>query len=315
MENTKLIRKNDEIAKSFLSDERIAKDFLQLYLPPQILSRCDLSKLSIEPESYIDNDLKKRFCDVVYKLALLGESDCIYVHAIVEHQSIAEKLMPFRILRYTVDIIQKHINKYGDSIKLPLVVPLVIYNGTKSPYPYETEIGNLFNDKKLFDSVGLGNFKLIDLTVISDEELIKHKKLGLAEILLRHAYTRDFIKYLSIITKAFIGATSDNLGDHLFGCALAYIYNARECEEAQALTTELKSNLSNYEELIMTYAEHLRQEGMQKGMQKGMQQGRQEGVIQASLDIARSLLQAGVDKSIIKQTTHLTDEELKQLII
>jgi predicted transposase/invertase (TIGR01784 family) len=171
--------------------------------------------------------------------------------------------------------------------------------------------------------------------------------LGLAEILLRHAYTRDFIKYLSIITKAFIGATSDNLGEHLFGCALAYIYNARECEEAQALTIELKSNLSNYEELIMTYAEHLRQEGMQKGMQqgrqegmqqgmqkgmqqgmqqgmqkgmqegmqKGMQQGRQEGVIQASLDIARSLLQAGVDKSIIKQTTHLTDEELKQLII
>jgi flagellar biosynthesis/type III secretory pathway protein FliH len=155
--------------------------------------------------------------------------------------------------------------------------------------------------------------------------------LGLAEILLRHAYTRDFIKYLSIITKAFIGATSDNLGDHLFGCALAYIYNARECEEAQALTAELKSNLSNYEELIMTYAEHLRQEGMQQGMQKGMQQGRQEGmqqgmqkgmqqgrqegVIQASLDIARSLLQAGVDKSIIKQTTHLTDEELKQLII
>ena len=80
MENTKLIRKNDEIAKSFLSDETIAKDFLQLYLPPNILSRCDLSKLSIEPESYIDNDLKKRFCDVVYKLALLSEGDCIYTH-------------------------------------------------------------------------------------------------------------------------------------------------------------------------------------------------------------------------------------------
>ena len=57
----------------------------------------------------------------------------------------------------------------------------------------------------------------------------------------------------------------------------------------------------------MTYAEHLRQEGMQQGMQQGIER--------ASLEIAKSLLQAGVDKNIIKQTTHLTDEQLSELCI
>lgn len=287
---------------------------MSVYLPPKILKRCDLSKLTLESDSYIDDNLKKRCCDIVYKIALSDTAECVYIHAIVEHQSKAEKLMPFRILKYSIDIIQKHINKYGESGKLPLVVPIVIYNGKKSPYPYEVEISQLFTDKDLFNSVGLGNFKLIDLTVAKNNELLKHKKLGLVELLLRHAYTRDFIKELAIITEAFIGAVSDNLGDHLFGCALlAYICNARETDEVKALTIQLKQHLSSYEEVIMTYAEHLRQEGRQQGMQQGMQQGIQEGIHQASLEIARSLLRAGVDKIIIKQTTNITDEELNQL--
>ncbi|MDQ5919990.1 MAG: putative transposase, YhgA-like, partial [Pseudomonadota bacterium] len=38
--------------------------------------------------------------------------------------------MPFRILRYQVQIIDYHLhNKGKNSKKLPLVVPLVFYNG------------------------------------------------------------------------------------------------------------------------------------------------------------------------------------------
>ena len=61
MTDNKLIHKNDEITKSFLTNINVAKEFLTKYLHPTILARCDLCTLSIEPESYIDEELKKRF--------------------------------------------------------------------------------------------------------------------------------------------------------------------------------------------------------------------------------------------------------------
>ena len=314
MTDNKLIHKNDEITKSFLTNINVAKEFLTKYLHPTILARCDLCTLSIEPESYIDEELKKRFCDVVYKVALDNDSNSIYVHVLVEQQTKAEKLMPLRILRYTIDIIQKHVNKYGEDVKLPLVIPMVMYNGTQSPYPHTADVRELFVDKDLFDIVGLGKFKLVDLTITSDDELLKHKQLGLVEILLRHAYTRDFINDINVILSAFIEAAQDGLPKYLFKSALSYLYNAREQEELQPLAEKLIINLSNYEGVIMTYAETLRQEGRQEGKQEGKREGRHEGEQKASIEIARNLLRAGVDERTVQETTHLSEEQLKNLV-
>ncbi len=314
MTDNKLIHKNDEITKSFLTNINVAKEFLTKYLHPTILARCDLCTLSIEPESYIDEELKKRFCDVVYKVALDNDSNSIYVHVLVEQQTKAEKLMPLRILRYTIDIIQKHVNKYGEDVKLPLVIPMVMYNGTQSPYPHTADVRELFVDKDLFDIIGLGKFKLVDLTITSDDELLKHKQLGLVEILLRHAYTRDFINDINVILSAFIEAAQDGLPKYLFKSALSYLYNAREQEELQPLAEKLIINLSNYEGVIMTYAETLRQEGRQEGKQEGKREGRHEGEQKASIEIARNLLRAGVDERTVQETTHLSEEQLKNLV-
>jgi predicted transposase/invertase (TIGR01784 family) len=56
------------------------------------------------------------------------------------------------------------------------------------------------------------------------------------------------------------------------------------------------------------------QKGEKRGLKKGIKKGLKEGEEKKAIEIAKNLLKANVELSIIKQTTHLTDEELKNLM-
>ncbi|BAN98028.1 hypothetical protein E05_32620 [Plautia stali symbiont] len=45
--------------------------------------------------------------------------------------------MAFRLLRYSVAAMQRHLEQGNDT--LPVVIPLLFYHGTISPYPYTTQ--------------------------------------------------------------------------------------------------------------------------------------------------------------------------------
>ncbi len=162
----KLTKKHDELSKKFLTDLSTAREFLQLHLDKKIIAKCDFSTLHIESGSYVEDDLQAFYSDIVYKLDLIDKSSCVYIYMLIEHQSRAEKLMPLRILRYQLLILQKHIDETNIEGNLPLVVPLVFYNGRASPYPYATEMRELFADKDVIDTKPLGTFGLVDLTVM-----------------------------------------------------------------------------------------------------------------------------------------------------
>lgn len=54
-------------------------------------------------------------------------------------------------------------------------------------------------------------------------------------------------------------------------------------------------------------------EGLLEGMDKGRLEGKKEGRRQATLSIATHLLAGGVDRTLIKNCTGLTEKELQRL--
>ena len=218
----KLIKKHDELSKAFLTDIESAKSFLKIYLNPKVIRKCNINSLSIEPNSYLDNELREKYSDVVYKLDLKDKTSCAYVYVLIEHQSNAQRLMPLRILRYQLEIIQIHIDTHKIEDNLPLVVPIVFYNGQQSPYPYSVDIADSFADKKLASEIGLGKFSLVDLTTTSEDEILKHKKLALLEMCLKHINARDFNNVINHFVNAFIVAHKNKLEKKLFDSFLSY---------------------------------------------------------------------------------------------
>lgn len=95
---------------------------------------CDLSTLKLESGSFVEDDLRQYFSDVLYSLkTTCGDG---YVHVLIEHQSSPGRHMAFRLIRYAVAAMQRHLE--AGHKKLPLVIPVLFYTGKRSPYPYST---------------------------------------------------------------------------------------------------------------------------------------------------------------------------------
>ena len=54
-------------------------------------------------------------------------------------------------------------------------------------------------------------------------------------------------------------------------------------------------------------------QGMKQGMEKGMKQGMEKGLEQRSLEIARKMLEKGMDAASVMEITGLSAEQMQQL--
>ncbi len=119
---------HDATFRQFLTQPEIARDFMELHLPAELRAICDLTTLKLESGSFVEDDLRQYFSDVLYSLKTAGGDG--YVHVLIEHQSSPDKHMAFRLIRYAVAAMQRHLE--AGHKKLPLVIPVLFYTGKRS---------------------------------------------------------------------------------------------------------------------------------------------------------------------------------------
>lgn len=74
---------HDGLFKTFLTHTDTARDFLALHLPAELLQLCDLTTLQLESGSFIEENLRTYFADVLYSLKTTeGEG---YIYTLIEH--------------------------------------------------------------------------------------------------------------------------------------------------------------------------------------------------------------------------------------
>jgi len=100
---------------------------LRAVLPPDLAGRLDLGQLTPVPASFVDEALKWRYSDLLFTAPLDGRD--AYVYLLVEHQSSADPLMAFRMLRYVTRIWDRHLRDRPRARQLPAVIPLVVHHG------------------------------------------------------------------------------------------------------------------------------------------------------------------------------------------
>ena len=91
---------HDAVFKTFLSRVETARDFIELHLPPSLIKICKLETLRLESGSFVEDDLRPYFSDILYSLETTSGHG--YVHVLIEHQSSPDKHMSFRLMRYAI---------------------------------------------------------------------------------------------------------------------------------------------------------------------------------------------------------------------
>ncbi|MBW5879332.1 Rpn family recombination-promoting nuclease/putative transposase, partial [Yersinia enterocolitica] len=178
---------HDATFRQFLTQPDIARDFMELHLPAELRAICDLNTLKLESGSFVEDDLRQYFSDVLYSVKTTeGEG---YVHVLIEHQSSPDKHMAFRLIRYAVAAMQRHLD--AGHKKLPLVIPVLFYVGKRSPYPYSTRWLDEFDAPELAHKLYSGAFPLVDVTVIPDDDIMEHRSMAALTLLQKHIHQRD----------------------------------------------------------------------------------------------------------------------------
>lgn len=309
---------HDAVFKAFLTHPETARDFLQLHLPSNLLKVCNLDTLKLESGSFIEDDLRACYSDVLYSLdTARGDG---YVYCLIEHQSRPDKIMAFRLMRYAIAAMQRHLEAGHE--RLPLVIPILFYHGQTSPYPYSLDWLALFDESQLAKQLYSSAFPLVDVTVIPDDDIMQHRRMAVLELLQKHVRQRDLAELLDrLVTLLLTGYTTD---EQLISL-LSYMLQVGETHSPAALLKQLAERVPHHEDKIMTIAERLKEEGraqgiaigiekgIEKGRQEGRHEGRQEGEHLAAIKIARTLLASGLDQATVMNATGLTADELAQI--
>ncbi|CRL46900.1 putative transposase (plasmid) [Sodalis glossinidius str. 'morsitans'] len=234
-----------------------------------------LSTLVMVSGSFIEDDLCSQCSDMLYSLkSTLGDA---YIYCLIEHQSCPEPMMAFRLLRYAVTAMHRHLEQ--ENKQLPVVIPILFYHGSTSPYPYTTHWLDCFADRKLAESVYEKAFPLVDVTAMEDEEILRHRRMALMEIVQKHIRTRNMLE--------LAGELANLLEQWKFSkeqckTLVYYLVLAGNTTDGEGFLRTLAQPAPSYREDMMTIAEQLEAKGMQKGIQlgekKGIERGLQEGI-------------------------------------
>ncbi|WPM86265.1 Rpn family recombination-promoting nuclease/putative transposase (plasmid) [Apirhabdus apintestini] len=301
---------HDATFRQFLTQPEIARDFMEIHLPAELRAICDLSTLKLESGSFVEDDLRQYFSDVLYSVETVEGTG--YVHVLIEHQSSPDIHMAFRMTRYAIAAMQRHLD--AGHKKLPLVIPILFYVGKRSPYPYTTRWLDEFDDPTLATNVYGGAYPLVDVTVIPDDEIMDHRSMAALTLLQKHIHQRDIATLTDRLVTLLM---ADYLSSPQVIALIHYLVQAGESADSEAFVRELAQRVPQHGDALMTIAQQLEQKGIEKGRMEGIQigeeKGRYEGKLEGKLEVARTMLQNGLDRGTVMKMTGLTADELEQI--
>ncbi|MCQ9618219.1 Rpn family recombination-promoting nuclease/putative transposase [Paenalcaligenes niemegkensis] len=122
---------HDSGYKLLFSNARLVRDLLTGFVKQSWLDSVDLTTLEPHKGSYVTDELTQRHDDSIWRVRFDGT--WVYLYLMIEFQSSDDHFMAVRVVTYTGLLYQDIIRStgLGQGDKLPPVLPIVLYNGSK----------------------------------------------------------------------------------------------------------------------------------------------------------------------------------------
>jgi len=296
----KIRPEHDELFRSSMEHPKVSKEFLDAYLPQDVKERVDLDSIKVEKESFVEDKLKNSICDVLFSVKSIDGDAYIYV--LVEHQSKPHHFMPLRLFKYMINICDQYLTKHPKAKILPPIYPMVFYNG-KQKYNSPRNLWELFEDRDLAKAAWTGDYQLINVHEIPDEEFKKRPWSGMMEILMKHIRDSDLLQKWTEMSE-FLPEYAESVGGVGYIISMMHYSLTVMQEDDTMILKELvreKLNEEEGEEIMASFA------------QVWFDKGSNEGRLEATYKFAINLLAEGMDVERVAQLTGLSVKEVLSL--
>jgi predicted transposase/invertase (TIGR01784 family) len=311
--------KNDKGYRRILSDKRNFLDFVKNHIAAPWVDRIDADDLELIDGQFVTTDFKDRETDIIYRARVDGEDTIFYV--LLEMQSKVDFTMPFRLLVYMTGLLgrlfadteQKVRKRKG--FRLPAVVPIVLYNGTRRWSCVRSFKEYLAGYDLFAPNIIDFEYIMIDINEPNEAELIKIPTLmNLAMFADRKGDPENVLHRLRTVIDIGKRLTRDEqtqLKDWITDVVLGKMRAKLGGNEAD----NIQRALERKDDGNMTYAiERAIDEVERRGKREGKAEGKLEGKIEGKLEAAEEMIKDGIPWETASKYSGIPVNELKEHI-
>ncbi len=271
---------HDALFKAVFSEPAHAAMELRAVLPPALVAATDWSTLTLEPGSYVDDELVERQSDLLFRV-VIAEAEARY-YVLFEHQSEPDPRMAFRLLRYEVRIWER-LEKLEPGRALPAIVPVVLAHserGWRVPLAFEELLDLGAARTSLLPHVPRFRYLVDDLSNLTDDALARRVlSLYVRAVLAllrdgRRMKVSDVLRRHAALFAALEGATRLEALEILIRYALEV---ADESEHRDIIDVMSSIESTTRGHAMRSIADKIFEEGEARGLEKGLERGLEKG--------------------------------------
>jgi predicted transposase YdaD len=283
------------VATSF-EDTNDAIAELRSVLPETLASQFDWSTLTPLPERFVDEAMRDSQADRLYQVRCGGSDALVYV--LREHKSEVDKWTLLQLLRYMVRIWEQRLAQKPPPAALPPIIPVIVHH-SETGWTATTIFQGLF-DPELMANEALRRltpgFEAVvdDVSHLSDSELRARgmsARATLGVLFLRDGRREGGIVlalplWRDLLRELWNSPNGRRALEQLFGYTLQVTPNLDRSEPQE----QVRKVIPEAEELVMTAAEKLIEQGRAEGISLGL--SRQRHLLRRQLELKFGALSA-----------------------
>ena len=288
---------HDEAVKEYFSDIETAKSFFTEYLPADIVNNVDFNTMRICKDSFLNKKLAKYFSDILYQ-ADLNNID-LFIYLLIDHKSREEPFMGFQFLKYMIRIWELYLKQNKKAETLPVVIPIVIYHGSKK-WEVDKRFTSFFKAPGyLQEYIPDFNYRIYDISHIPDEEIRGEVLLRVLFMTLKYIFTQELnYKLREEIFPLFLELEDKKKGTEYLEVLLRYLTRSARSLQEKELNQSVTQLFEKGGNLMQTIASKWKKEGKKE----------------EKLETARRMLLNNFSVEQVITATGLTEEEVKSLM-
>lgn len=292
---------HDDQYKILFSSREITEEFIRYFT---VSNQEFINKIDMDSLEMVDTQYKNRKGDRVWKAKIRDSERTIFFILLLEFQSTVDFYMPIRIANYTSGLFLNLGHKKIINIKtdpLPIVMPVVIYNGDPK-WDVPTDLNSMYDNvpKDLVKYQLNQSYMLLDLSCFEPNNKINSILNGLFS--LEETIHNDKENFKAVFEEISLQHPSHSLtSQKIINSFLGY------------LEAKIMARAYNNEELTpMSFETKIRKAFEQERLE-GIQVGMQQGELNKAISTAKSLISMNIlTTQQICEVTGLTQEQLKE---
>lgn len=278
------------------------KELLKTFVKLDWIEKIDFETIENVSTKFISESYKRRESDIIYKVKLIDEKE-IYIYIMIENQSTVDKFMPVRCLNYITGLYLELIKSKGETVELPAIFPIVLYNGDEK-WTHSNKISDFITNNDILKNYGI-NF---DVFLIKENSFKLDDLLEIGNIVSTLFITESY--YNSELVFKEVQKILDKYGITIpVKLFLNYFKN---------MSIDEKIDIIDYKELEKLYKTKEEVNSMlltaiRKEKEDLIEKGKLEGKIEGLELTAINMIKEGFESAIISKITGLNLDKIEEI--